>query len=143
VKQDYCSLQCDIGYSASGTRYSSELTAGQDQIFLVLCNDEGTVNEALFLSLAEAGTEFSARNLNCQPDECISTSDEEEAKKDTHILCENGLIASGKTGNCQCTAEDPTPQTTQATTVTTTTSSAVSLRSEYAQMLLFSLSFLV
>ena len=135
-EKNYCQLQCDIGYSAPGA------PAGQEQIFWVHCDGTGSL-------LYELGSDsdIPAGNLNCQPDECISTSDEEEAKKDTHILCSDSHITSGTTGACKCTAEDPTPQTTQAAETTqttqTTTSSAVSLRSEYAQMLLFSLSFLV
>jgi hypothetical protein len=68
-----------------------------------------------------------AKDLVCEPNECISTSDKAlaNANPTTHILCENELIASGKTGNCKCSGEEQTTTpTTQATTVTTTTSSA-------------------
>ena len=64
-----------------------------------------------------------ATDLNCQPNECISTSDQDlaAAHEHTHILCADSQIASGTTGACKCSGEE-------ATTTTTTTSSALSLR---------------
>jgi hypothetical protein len=115
--------------------------------FEVYCwKGAGDTQPAVHMDSFRSRDSVKAAPLECKPNACISTPYQATADNfpTTHILCENGLIASGTTGNCQCTAEDPTTQTTQAAETTqTTTSSAVSLRSEYAQMLLFSLSFLV
>jgi hypothetical protein len=128
-----CTVECKNGWS-------THVTLSQIPIE-VSCRRVADAQPAVHMTFFGSIELIKAAPLGCKANECISTSDEEEAKKDTHILCTDSLIASGTTGNCKCTAEDPTTTTTQATTVTT--SSALNLRVEIqAKMLLVALSTL-
>ena len=146
-----CTLQCKHGYTAS---LPGHIEQGNIPIW-IKCE----TNSKRYVYTTDIGARLPewgaggydddtvpADDLNCQPNECISTSDQAEVDQSpaTHILCENGLIASGKTGACKCSGEEPTTQTPQTTTTqTTTTSSAVSLRIQIqAKMLLVALSTL-
>jgi hypothetical protein len=143
-----CSLACADGYASSFSPETNRV--------LVRCEgapDDSITMRNYFGIVAEAAPGFKAprteaADLNCQPDNCVAT-DDPDSQLATEKYCPNGLIASGTTGNCKCTAEDPTPQTpqttqtTQTTTTQTTTSSAVSLRVQIqAKLLLVALSTL-
>jgi hypothetical protein len=130
-----CNLQCSNGFTPSLPGHTEQ--QGNTPIF-IFCNIAessyvyGTpIGQTIPDWGADAGDDddtFPAAEIICNPNACISTSDEAlaNANTDTHILCENELIASGKTGACKCSGEEPTTQATQATTTQTTTTSSAS-----------------
>jgi hypothetical protein len=59
-------------------------------------------DRAVFMLAHKTPLPMLATDLSCKPNACIPTADEDEAKKDTHILCTDSNIASGTTGDCKC-----------------------------------------